>query len=63
VHERIKDMDAGGVLASMNFPSFPTFTARTSFSDDLDLSLALVRAYDDLHIDDWCGRACGTGTR
>ena len=28
VHERVKDMDAGGVLASMNFPSFPTFTAR-----------------------------------
>ena len=26
VHERVKDMDAGGVLASMNFPSFPTFT-------------------------------------
>src|SRR5262249_33257037 len=42
VHERVKDMDAGGVLASMNFPSFPTFTARTLFSDDLDLSLALV---------------------
>ena len=30
VHERVKDMDAGGVLASMNFPSFPTFTARAS---------------------------------
>ena len=28
VDERVKDMDAGGVLASMNFPSFPTFTAR-----------------------------------
>src|SRR3954465_5293262 len=27
VHERVKDMNAGGVLASMNFPSFPTFTA------------------------------------
>jgi hypothetical protein len=27
-------MDAGGVLASMNFPSFPTFTARTFASDD-----------------------------
>ena len=38
VHERVKDMDAGGVLASMNFPSFPTFTARTFFSDDVELS-------------------------
>ena len=28
VHERIKDMDAGGVLGSMNFPSFPGFSGR-----------------------------------
>ncbi len=52
--ERVKDMDAGGVLASMNFPSFPTFTARTFLSEDLDLSLALVQAYNDFHIDQWC---------
>ncbi len=55
VHERVKDMDAGGVLASMNFPSFPTFTARVFVSDDTDLSHALVRAYNDWHIDEWCG--------
>jgi predicted TIM-barrel fold metal-dependent hydrolase len=55
VNERVKDMDAGGVLASMNFPSFPTFTARVFASDDPDLSLALVRAYNDWHIDQWCG--------
>jgi predicted TIM-barrel fold metal-dependent hydrolase len=55
VHERVKDMDAGGVLASMNFPSFPTFTARVFETDDLDLSAALVRAYNDWHIDAWCG--------
>ncbi len=54
VHERVKDMDAGGVLASLNFPSFPTFTARVFQSEDLDLSNALVRAYNDWHIDDWC---------
>jgi predicted TIM-barrel fold metal-dependent hydrolase len=51
----VKDMDAGGVLASMNFPSFPTFTARVFASDDPELSLALVRAYNDWHIDEWCG--------
>ena len=28
VHERIKDMNAGGVLGSMNFPSFPGFSGR-----------------------------------
>jgi len=55
VHERVKDMDAGGVLASMNFPSFPTFTARTFLSEDIELSNALVRAYNDWHIDEWCG--------
>jgi predicted TIM-barrel fold metal-dependent hydrolase len=55
VHERVKDMDAGGVLASMNFPSFPTFTARVFKSEDLELSSALVRAYNDWHIDEWCG--------
>ena len=55
VHERVKDMNAGGVLASMNFPSFPTFTARVFASDDAELSLALVRAYNDWHIDEWCG--------
>ena len=59
VHERVKDMNAGGVLASMNFPSFPTFTARVFASDDADLSLALVRAYNDWHIDEWCGQYPG----
>jgi predicted TIM-barrel fold metal-dependent hydrolase len=54
VHERVKDMNAGGVLASMNFPSFPTFTARVFASEDAELSLALVRAYNDWHIDEWC---------
>src|SRR4051812_34568303 len=28
VDERIKDMNAGGVLATMNFPSFPAFSGR-----------------------------------
>ena len=55
VDERVKDMDAGGVLASMNFPSFPTFTARLFATDDVAFSLALVQAYNDWHIDEWCG--------
>jgi predicted TIM-barrel fold metal-dependent hydrolase len=55
VHERVKDMDAGGVLASMNFPSFPTFTARVFATEDRAFSRALVEAYNDWHIDDWCG--------
>ncbi|MGI8329397.1 amidohydrolase family protein [Actinomadura scrupuli] len=54
VHERVKDMDAGGILASMNFPSFPGFAARLFATEDADFSLALVRAYNDWHIDEWC---------
>ncbi len=55
VHERVKDMSAGGVLSSMNFPSFPGFAARLFATDDIDFSVALVRAYNDWHIDEWCG--------
>ena len=53
--ERVKDMNAGGVLASMNFPSFPGFAARLFATEDEEFSLALVRAYNDWHIDEWCG--------
>jgi predicted TIM-barrel fold metal-dependent hydrolase len=55
VHERVKDMNAGGMLASMNFSSFPGFSARLFATEDSDFSLALVRAYNDWHIDEWCG--------
>lgn len=55
VDERVKDMNAGGVLAQMNFPSFPGFAARLFATEDWDFSLALVRAYNDWHIDEWCG--------
>ncbi|ONH61561.1 amidohydrolase [Frankia sp. CcI49] len=56
IHERVKDMSAGGVLGSMCFPSFPGFSARVfSAADDKDLALAVVRAYNDWHIDEWCG--------
>src|SRR5258706_15825205 len=39
----------------MNFPSFPGFAARLFATEDPDFSLALVRAYNDWHIDEWCG--------
>jgi predicted TIM-barrel fold metal-dependent hydrolase len=55
VHDRVKDMSAGGMVAGLNFPSFPGFAARLFATDDADFSLALVRAYNDWHIDDWCG--------
>jgi predicted TIM-barrel fold metal-dependent hydrolase len=58
IHDRVKDMNANGVLGSMCFPSFPQFTgqlfARTAETDP-DLAIALLRAYNDWHIEDWCG--------
>ena len=55
VDERIKDMNAGGVLASMNFPSFPGFSGRLFAAvEDKDLALAVLRAYNDWHVDEWC---------
>jgi predicted TIM-barrel fold metal-dependent hydrolase len=56
VHERVKDMSAGGVLASMNFPSFPSFSGRLFLpTADKELAASMVRAYNDWHIDGWCG--------
>jgi predicted TIM-barrel fold metal-dependent hydrolase len=55
VHERVRDMDRNGVLASMCFPSFVGFANRFFDGTDPDLDLAMVRAYNDWHIDEWCG--------
>ncbi len=56
VHERIKDMSAGGVLASLNFPSMVAFAGRLFAQlEDKDAALSLLRAYNDWHIEDWCG--------
>ncbi|GAA0957862.1 amidohydrolase family protein [Actinocorallia libanotica] len=56
IHERIKDMNAGGILASMNFPSFPGFSGRLfANAEDKDLALAVLRAYNDWHIEEWAG--------
>lgn len=56
VHRRIDDMNANGVLASMNFPSFPQFCGQMfSNSDDKELGLAVLTAYNDWHLEDWCG--------
>jgi predicted TIM-barrel fold metal-dependent hydrolase len=56
VHERIKDMNAGGVLGSMNFPSFPGFAGRLfAATPDKDLALTVLQAYNDWHIEEWCG--------
>jgi predicted TIM-barrel fold metal-dependent hydrolase len=56
IHERIKDMNAGGILGSMCFPSFPGFSARVfAAAPDHALAKAVVQAYNDWHVDEWCG--------
>jgi predicted TIM-barrel fold metal-dependent hydrolase len=59
IGERILDMNAGGILASMCFPSFPSFSGRLFGGGDKELGLAVLQAYNDWHIDEWCGEAPG----
>ena len=53
--ERLIDMDANHVEASLCFPTFPRFCGQT-FEDreDRELALLCVRAYNDWMIDEWC---------
>jgi len=56
IHARIMDMNANGVLASINFPSFVQFCGQLFMrTPDKDMAAAMVRAYNDWHIDEWAG--------
>jgi len=56
IHERVNDMNRNGLLGSMCFPSFVQFCGQLfSRSKDLDMGLNMLRAYNDWHIDEWCG--------
>jgi predicted TIM-barrel fold metal-dependent hydrolase len=56
INERVKDMNRNGVLGSMCFPSFTQFCGQLfSRSKDLDVGLVMLKAYNDWHIDEWCG--------
>jgi predicted TIM-barrel fold metal-dependent hydrolase len=54
VHERVRDMNRNGVLASMCFPSFVGFSnGFFHAAPDKDLALVMTQAYNDWHIDEW----------
>jgi predicted TIM-barrel fold metal-dependent hydrolase len=55
VSARIRDMDIGGVWASVNFPSQITgFCGRVFFAaQDRDLGLACIRAWNDWLFEEW----------
>ncbi|WP_232492039.1 amidohydrolase family protein [Novosphingobium kaempferiae] len=56
VDERVKDMDVNGVAASLNFGSVFDFAGgRLHRVPDRDLAVKHVSAYNDWHIDEWCG--------
>ena len=56
VHERVRDMNANGVLGSMCFPTMAGWNARTfAESRDKEVALVMLQAYNDWAIDEWCG--------
>ncbi len=56
IHERIRDMNVNGVLASICFPSYPGFAgALFARQEDKNLARVMLQAYNDWHIDEWCG--------
>ena len=55
VHERVRDMSAGGQLAGLNFPNFTGFSGQVlNAGPDRDANLVMIRAYNDWHVSEWC---------
>jgi predicted TIM-barrel fold metal-dependent hydrolase len=56
IHARIEDMNANGILACLNFPSVVSFDGALfhRFQNKAN-ALTLLQAYNDWHIDEWCG--------
>ncbi|MBL7489410.1 amidohydrolase [Frankia sp. AgB1.9] len=56
VHERVQDMSAGGQLAGLNFPNWTGFSGQVlNQGPDRDVNLVMIKAYNDWHVDEWCG--------
>jgi hypothetical protein len=57
IDARIHDMDLAGIWASLNFPSLIAGFAGTVFwkSQDPELGLAVLRAWNDYHLEVWAG--------
>jgi hypothetical protein len=56
VRARIDDMNANGLLASMTFPSFPSFGGKLFVETaEKELAHAVLQAYNDWHIHEWAG--------
>jgi len=56
VDERVRDMNAGGQLAGLNFPNWTGFAGQVlNQGPDRDLNLIMIKSYNDWHLDEWCG--------
>ena len=56
VHKRVEDMNVNGLLASLNFGTFVGFDGSFfAASKDKSVAYAMVQAYNDWHVDEWCG--------
>jgi predicted TIM-barrel fold metal-dependent hydrolase len=56
VDARINDMNVNGIAASLNFGSvFDQAGSRLHTVPDRDMAVRHLRAYNDWHIDEWCG--------
>ena len=52
---RVDDMNANGVLASLNFPTMPGFAGGTFLaSGNKEEALLAIRAWNDWHVLEWC---------
>ena len=48
--------DAGGQLAGLNFPNWTGFSGQVlNQGPDRDTNLVMIKAYNDWHVDEWCG--------
>ena len=56
VDDRVRDMSAGGQLAGLNFPNWTGFSGQVlNEGPDPDINLIMIAAYNDWHVDEWCG--------
>jgi predicted TIM-barrel fold metal-dependent hydrolase len=56
VDARVQDMNANGTFASLCFPTIPGIHGSMfSTVPDRECGLAVLRAYNDWHIEEWCG--------
>ncbi len=56
VHARVEDMNVNGIASSLNFPSYPGLDGGLFLTaPDKNQALTHIRAYNDWHVDEWCG--------